>query len=95
MRLVYSAEAVVDLQRLRQFIAAHNPLAAARVGAELVARLDHLARFPELGQRIAQSPAASDIRDFYFGKYAVRYSVHDSAVVVLRIWHHLESRSSI
>ena len=31
------------------------------------------------------------IRDFIFGKYVVRYTVHGAALVILRIWHHYES----
>ncbi len=46
MKLVYSAEAVQDLVRLREFIAEKDPTAAARVAAELVARIETLCLFP-------------------------------------------------
>ncbi len=91
MRLVYSQEAVADLIRLRQFIADHDPSAAARVAADLVARIDNLCSFPEIGRPVSQAPQPDTIRDFIFGKYVVRYTLHDQALVILRIWHHYES----
>lgn len=94
MRLVYSQEAVADLARLRDFIANNDPTAAC-VAANLIARIDGLCAFPEMGRSISQAPEPDSIRDFIFGKYVVRYTVHGSALVILRIWHHFEgSRGS-
>ena len=92
MKLVYSREAIADLVRLRAFIAEHDPGAAARIAADLVARMDHLCRFPGMGRGVAEAPQPDTIRDFAFGRYAVRYTVHEGALVVLRIWHHFEDR---
>ena len=92
MRLTYSQEAVVDLVRLRALIADHDPSAAARVAADLTTRIGHLCQFPEMGRNVPEAPQPDTVRDFIFGKYVVRYTVHDSALVILRIWHHFESR---
>jgi plasmid stabilization system protein ParE len=92
MRLVYSEDAVADLARLRVFIAEKDPAAAARVAADLVARVEHLGRFPNLGRSVVDAPEADIVRDAVFGNYVVRYSVHGDAVVVLRVWHHYEDR---
>ena len=95
MKLVYSQEAVADLVRLRAFIASNDPTAAARVAADLVARIDGLCAFPEMGRSVSQAPEPDSIRDSIFGRYVVRYTVHGSALVILRIWHHYEgSRGS-
>ena len=40
MKLIYSQDAVDDLVRLRGFIASNDPSAAARVAADLVARIN-------------------------------------------------------
>jgi plasmid stabilization system protein ParE len=92
VKLVYSQEAVADLIRLRQFIADNDPSAAARVAADLLARIDNLCSFPGMGRPVQQAPQPDTVRDFIFGKYVVRYTSHDHALVVLRIWHHYESR---
>jgi len=93
MRLVYSQEAVADLVRLRAFIAEKDPAAAARVAAELVARIENLCRFPYLGVEVANAPQPAQVRDMVFGNYVVRYSIHAEALAVLRVWHHYESRA--
>lgn len=95
MKLVYSQDAVGDLVRLRAFIAENDQTAAARIAAELVARIDGLRAFPEMGRSVSHAPAPDSVRDFIFGKYVVRYTVHQTALVVLRIWHHYENSRDI
>lgn len=90
MKLAYSAEAVRDLMRLRRFIAEKDPAAAVRIAAELIARIEQLLVFPDMGRPVMQSPQPGAIRDFVFGAYVVRYSLHASTLVILRIWHQLE-----
>ncbi|TAL89763.1 MAG: type II toxin-antitoxin system RelE/ParE family toxin [Rhodanobacter sp.] len=95
MRLLYSPEAVADLARLRAFIAEHDPAATGRIAAELVSRIDRLCAFPAMGHGVPEAPTGDAVRDFAFGHhYVVRYSVHDAALVVLRIWHHREERAT-
>ncbi|MDI1302713.1 MAG: type II toxin-antitoxin system RelE/ParE family toxin [bacterium] len=92
MKLVYSEEAVVDLIHLRAFIAEKDPSAAARVAAELIARIENICLFPEIGRSVPLAPEPKTVRDAVFGKYIVRYATHAEAVVILRIWHHYENR---
>ena len=92
MRLVYSQEAVSDLIRLRNFIAEKDPGAAARVSLELIARIDNICAFPNMGKAVALAPKPLDIRDAIFGKYVVRYVAQAESIIILRVWHHYESR---
>lgn len=92
MRIAYSRAAIGDLIRLRQFIAEKDPLAAARVAANLISRIERLGVFPRMGVAVAQAPSPADIRDMTFGNYVVRHSVHPDALVILRLWHHYEDR---
>ncbi|MDR6984191.1 plasmid stabilization system protein ParE [Rheinheimera pacifica] len=91
MKLVYTVEAVEDLKRLRQFVAEHNPAAARRIAAELVAKIKLLADFPAIGVPVAMAPLPESLRDMVFGHYVVRYSVHSNAIIILRLWHSLEN----
>lgn len=93
MKLVYSEESVADLLRLRAFIAEKDPLAAARVAAELIARIENLRLFPTMGRAVELAPVPNAIRDAIFGKYLIRYATHGETVVILRIWHHYEDRT--
>ncbi len=90
MKLVYTDEAIGDLKRLREFIAEHNPMAATRIASELVGKIELLLGFPKMGTPVEMAPVPDSVRDMIFGKYVVRYSVHASAVIILRVWHGLE-----
>lgn len=90
MKLVYTDEAIEDLKRLREFIAVYNPPAAGRIAAELVSKIELLPDFPRMGTPVELAPIPDSIRDMIFGKYVVRYSVHVSAIIILRLWHELE-----
>ena len=92
MKLIYSVEAVQDLVRLRQFIAEKNPSAAARIATELIARIEQLCQFPEMGRNVAKAPTPNTIQDFVVGNFFVRYVHHTNAISILRIWHHFENR---
>ena len=91
MKLIYSKDSIQDLIRLREFIAIKNPEAAKRIAAELIARIQQLCVFPTMGCPVELAPTREAIRDFVFGDYIVRYSIHDNALTILRIWHHLEN----
>ncbi len=90
MKLVYTDEAIDDLKRLREFIATHNPSAASRIAAELVGKIDLLPDFPKMGTPVEIAPVPDSVRDMFFGKYVVRYSLHATAIIILRVWHELE-----
>ncbi|MDX1757176.1 MAG: type II toxin-antitoxin system RelE/ParE family toxin [Marinobacter sp.] len=90
MKLVYTEEAVADLKRLREFIAIHNPSAAARIAAELVGKIELLPDFPKMGSPVEMAPEPESVRDMIFGKYIVRYSLHSNTIIILRVWHTLE-----
>lgn len=90
MKLVFTDDAIADLKRLREFIAIHNPSAAARIAEELVSKIELLPDFPKLGSPVEMAPVPDSIRDMVFGKYIVRYSIHASAIIILRVWHNLE-----
>ncbi len=90
--IVYADEAIKDLQRLREFIARNSPVAASGIASNLVSRVNLLAEFPQIGIAVNQATNPDSIRDMFFDKYVVRYSVHTDTIIILRIWHGLESK---
>lgn len=92
MNLVYTDVAIQDLQRLRAFIAVHNPHAAAEIAARLIEKLSLLKSFPYLGTPVTQAPEVGAVRDAVFDHYVVRYSVHSQTIIILKLWHSLEQR---
>ncbi|RUO39863.1 plasmid stabilization protein [Aliidiomarina taiwanensis] len=90
MKLVYADEAIEELKRLRECIDVHNPSAAAKIATELVGKIALLPDFPEMGTPVEMAPVSDSVRDMAFGKYVVRYSLHASSIIILRVWHGLE-----
>lgn len=90
MKLVYTDEAIENLKRLSEFIAVHYPSAATRIATELVGNIESLPDFPKMGTAVEMAPVPDSVRDMVFGKYVVRYSVHASPIIILRVWHCLE-----
>ena len=90
MKLQYSQDALEDLERLRAFIAAHNPTAANLVSSRLIEGVQALKSHPRLGHSVQKAPDPKSIRDLVLGDYIVRYLILAERIVVLRIWHHRE-----
>ena len=67
-----------------------SPSAAGMIAAELISKIELLPDFPKMGTPVEMAPAPDSIRDMVFGKYVVRYSVHTSVIIILRVWHGLE-----
>lgn len=89
MRLQFTRGASRDLVRLRDFIAAHDPQAAGRVGKRLARTIRLLREQPGLGQAVEE---LAGVRELVAGDYVVRYTTRDDSVVILRLWHGRESR---
>ena len=94
MNLIYSAEALADLARVRAFIAREKPASAGRIAARLVECIDNLLTFPERGVAVAEAPDPEAIRDFFLDSQVVRYAIHAGTVFVLRVWHGREDRGN-
>jgi plasmid stabilization system protein ParE len=91
MRLQYTADAINDLERLREFIEPKNPRAARRVAAELLDGIENLAIFPDMGLPVLRAPNPKLIRDLFVGNYTTRYQRNEQSINVLRIWHGKET----
>jgi plasmid stabilization system protein ParE len=88
-RLRFTASATRDLRRLRDFIAEHDPAAAARVSKRLGRTIRLLRDQPALGKSVEE---LAEVRQLVVSDYVVRYTVRGDSVVVLRVWHGRESR---
>lgn len=92
MRIEYTDVAISDLIRLREFIAGHNPQAAKKAAAKLIAGIKGLVLQPRLGHPVTGAPEPEKIRDLILPPYIVRYAVLSDSLLILRIWHHKEGR---
>lgn len=98
MKLVFTRLAHQGLVSLRQFIAEHNPKAAARAAKRIKAVAQLLTDQPLVGRPVdtPTGTARNDIRElpltFGSGGYILRYQLLQKQIRVLRIWHAREKR---
>ena len=92
-RLQWLPEARDDLQRLHDFIAPHSEKAAGKAVSRLLQAAKSLTEHPEKGRPWGHEPGIRELPVRFGAKgYVIRYRVHNESVIVIRVWHALESR---
>jgi toxin ParE1/3/4 len=90
--VAWRAEALADIGRIVRHIAADNPVAAQRIGRELLLAGDSLAVFPRRGRpgRLAGTRELVAV-----SPYLLVYRIASGdAVTILRVWHAAQDRRS-
>lgn len=85
-KIIFSPQAIEDLEKVVRFIAKEDPDAAARVGNGLIDRVAILEDFPLLGSPYAKHPG---VRKLVSRPYLIfyRFREGENAVDILRYWH--------
>jgi plasmid stabilization system protein ParE len=92
LAVVWRARALADIGRIVRYIAPDNPIAAKRVGRELLLAGDGLATFPRRG-RPGRQPGTRELAAV--APYIIVYRTAASGTVtILRIWHAAQDRPS-
>ena len=88
-RIVYTAAALRDIERLRAFLRPKNQAAAKRAGEAIRNGLRILASQPRMGRPAGDLPEPYREWVIEYGKdgYVVRYRVDDDVVTVLAVRH--------
>lgn len=85
--IVWTEEAERWLRDIHEYIAADNPVAAAKVVAGVFERTQVLRRFPEMGHKYRDEPEG-EIRILLYGHYRIAYLLRSShAIDVLGVFH--------
>jgi toxin ParE1/3/4 len=86
MKVVYTEEALKDLDAIADWLFVHYPTAAPAVERRIRSIVAHIARWPESARRSASRP---DVRMASLGRYPYKifYRVTDDAVEILHIHH--------
>jgi toxin ParE1/3/4 len=81
-RVVWTREARVNLEAIRDYIGQFNPLAANRIAVRLISTVESLVDAPHRGR-----PAGACRELVVVRPYIIRYRVTDDTIDVLRIRH--------
>jgi plasmid stabilization system protein ParE len=86
----WRAEALADVVRLVRFIAEENPIAAGRIGQELLLAGDSLAVCPKRGRR-GTDPTTRELVTIQ--PYIIVYQLDEADnATILSIWHSAQDR---
>jgi plasmid stabilization system protein ParE len=83
--VLWSEEAVRDLEAIHAFIARNSPRYAATVAGRLVVAVDRLRMFPESGRMVPEL-ADPAVREVIHGSYRIVYEQREGAVEVLTVF---------
>lgn len=90
MTVTWRAEALADVVRLIRYIAEENPVAARKMGRELLLAGDSLAMFPKRG-RMGLDPTTREL--VVVQPYIIIYQLDAAGnVEILNIWHSAQER---
>jgi dihydrofolate reductase len=87
-QVIWTDEAITDLRRLVEFIAADNPSAAVNLGEKIIRKSMLLAEHPRLGRMLREN-RRDTLRELSVPPYRLIYEIDDrSGVVKVRVlWH--------
>jgi plasmid stabilization system protein ParE len=93
--ILFSPDAVEDVERLRVFLDQNNPDAARRALASIWTAIDRLQEFPNLGMQTEDAEIRQIVVRFGSSGYIVRYAAlpGDKDILITRIWHGREART--
>jgi plasmid stabilization system protein ParE len=86
MRIVWTLQAIEDVEGIRDFVARDSPHYASLLAQRLVGAVEHLSRFPESG-RIVPELGVPSIREVIRGDYRIVYSLRSEQVEILTVYH--------
>ncbi len=89
MDVFWADEARADRDAILAFLLERNPFAALRMAEALVLAADSLATFPDRG-RPGRVQGTREVVTVW--PYVIVYEVHQSRVVILRVWHGAQDR---
>lgn len=85
-KIIFSPQAIEDLESTVRFIAKDNPEAAVRVGNALIDRVAILENFPLIGSPYPKRPG---VRKLVSRPYIIFYRrrLEENCLDILRYWH--------
>jgi plasmid stabilization system protein ParE len=91
MQVIWTDHALQDLERLHEFIANVNTVAAANVIQSLVVAPVNLLTHSRIGSAL-EKYEPREVRRLIIGSYEMHYEIQANSLFILRVWHTREHR---
>jgi plasmid stabilization system protein ParE len=91
VQIEWTVTALLDVERLFQFLVSVNPAAAKRFKESLTPIPQRLEAHPRQGP-VLEAFDGREVRRLLIGNYEMRHEIVASTIFILRIWHTREDR---
>jgi toxin ParE1/3/4 len=86
MKIEWTEPAVLDLESIRDYIAAGSEHYATRFVERIIDAVENLTSFPELGRNVPEA-TEENIRELIFNDHRIMYRVERERILVLTVVH--------
>ena len=85
-KILFTEDALADLEVILDYVRADNPSAAERFGASLLNYVELLESFPRMGIPVLRRPG---VRKILHSPVRIYYRLHEdrSLIEILHLWH--------
>lgn len=87
MVIEWSRRASTDIRDLKAYIAKDSPVYARGFTERLIAAVEKLAVFPQIGRSVPEAEGRDDVRELIYQGYRIIYLVRAEQVFILTIMH--------
>ncbi len=92
-RVIFAPAALQDLKRLQEFLRPKNPAVAKRAAATIIAAMQSLEQYPQIGRPAEEMdiPYRELLIDFGDSGYVALYRLYAEVITVLSVRHQKEA----
>lgn len=87
MKIEWSARSRTDLRELKKYIGQDSPHYARRFIARIIASVEKLADFPDVGRKVPEAEENNDVRELIFQGYRIIYLHQADHIYIVTVIH--------
>ena len=87
MKIEWSARSRNDLRALKDYISEDSPYYARRFITRIIASVERLADFPDIGRKVPEAEERTDIRELIFQGYRIIYLHQENHIYIVTVLH--------
>lgn len=87
MAIKWSRRARADIRDLKAYIAKDSPHYARRFTERIIASVENLERFPEMGRPVPEAKGREDVRELIYQGYRIIYLTQPKQAFIVTIIH--------
>lgn len=87
MKIEWTEPALSDMEGIREYIRRDSEYYASRFLGRIIAAVEGLVLFPEMGRNVPEAAEGGNIREILFQNYRIMYRVESHRILILTVIH--------